>query len=76
MKYKFGYLNEEYDERLEQLELEYLDLYHKSMSEYTKKDWTRFDEYNKKQNELISVILKERKEQERKEFINIKKKKK
>lgn len=76
MKYQFGYLNEEYDERLEKLQLDYIDLYHKSMSEYDKKDWKRYEEFNNKENELIKIIIQERRARDKVALINTKKSKK
>lgn len=76
MKYQFGYLNEEYDERLEKLQLDYIDLYHKSMSEYDKKDWKRYEEFNNKENELIKIIIQERRARDKVALIDTKKSKK
>ena len=76
MAWRLGYLNDEYDERLEKLQSEYLDIFDKSMSEYTKKDWARFDEYSKRSDELIKIIHSERKKRDRITFVETKKSKK
>ena len=64
----YGYLNDVYDKRLEQIQLEYVDLLEKSMSEFSIADWKRYTDYEKKSSDIIKLILKERKVEENSSF--------
>ena len=65
---KYGYLNDVYDKKLEQIQLEYVDLLEKSMSEFSIADWKRYTDYEKKSSDIIKLILKERKVEENLSF--------